>query len=693
MKNQYWYVAVFLIILLAWSPAWSQRRSIDSLQISLTRKLPDTTRANVYYDIANAFFKQTNYDSAHAYLDHMPLYCRRAKYWLGLGYYNQLKGTMYTQQGRFDDAMHQLHSAADNFAKANKLNLVARAYSSLGLLYKAMGQDNQRVDVLLKQGILYLNKAIEINQRLKLPGQLVDNYIALGIIHEDMKEYDLGRDCFMKALSITNETDHDEDSYRIIYNDLGKNYNVREDYDTALDYLNKALAINLRLNRISSLVHNYRNMATSYRGLKQPQKAVEYGEKARQLVEKSKSTVLAQSVYRGLAASYADAGQYEKAYHYLLKGKKLEDSLMNIQKAQVITRIQALYDTRKATEIAEVGARMQLDKAREIARIKAEKETEIAAIQAGERTHLANLRAAAEVEKIRAVAEVEANYEDQKRQQRIAELDALTHLQTRQVNYMSGGLGILVVLLCLLVYQYRAIRRANRRLSIQNNVISTKSNLLAEQANQLRTLMKELHHRVKNNLAIVSGLLTLQANGLEDENVAQAVRIGQQRVEAMSLIHQRLYQTDRVTVINMDEYLTDLAVSLMRAYGYQTNEFDLQLDITQKELDVDVAIPLGLIVNELVTNAFKYAYNTGRKPFLRISLHQGAKSVDPTITLEIQDNGPGIKEVDWQRRTNNRASFGKRLVTSLTEQLEGKLELSTMNGALFRLCIPQTRLN
>jgi len=693
MKLQYWYVAVFLIMLLVGSPARAQRRLIDSLQTSLTRKLPDTTRANVYYDIANAFFKQTNFDSAHAYLDRMPPYCRRAKYWIGLGHYNRLKGIIYTQQGQFDDAMQHLHTAADNFAKANKLKLVARVYSSLGLLYKTMGQDNQRVDALLKQGILYLNKAIAINERLKLPDQLIDNYINLGITYEDMHEYDLGRDYFLKALAVNDETGADKDAYRVIYNDLGKNYNVRKEYYTAIGYLNKALAINLRQNRISSLVHNYRNLATSYRGLQQPQKAVEYGEKARQLVEQSKSTALAQSVYRGLSTSYADAGQYQKAYQYLLKGKKLEDSLMNIQKAQVITRIQALYDTRKATEIAEVGARMQLDKAREVARIKAEKETEIATIQASERTHLANLRAAADVEKIRAVAEVKARYENQKRQQRIAELDALTHLQTRQVNYMSGGLGILVVLLCLLVYQYRAIQRANHRLSIQNNVISTKSNLLAEQANQLRTLMKELHHRVKNNLAIVSGLLTLQANGLEDENVAQAVRIGQQRVEAMSLIHQRLYQTDRVTVINMDEYLTDLAVSLMRAYGYQANEFDLQLDITQKELDVDVAIPLGLIVNELVTNAFKYAYNTDRKPFLRISLHQGARSADPTITLEIQDNGPGIKEVDWQRRTNNRTSFGKRLVTSLTEQLEGKLELSTMNGALFRLCIPQTRLN
>lgn len=692
MKNQYWYIAVCLITFLIDTPAWAQRKLIDSLQTNLTKKLPDTTRANTYYDIANAFYKQTNYDSAHVYLDQMPLYCRRANYWLGLGHYNRLKGIMYTQQGRFDDAMQRLHTAADNFTRANKLKYVARTYSSLGLLYKTMGQDNQRVDVLLKQGITYLNKAIAINQRLKLPDQLVDNYVNLGITYEDMHEYDLGRDCFLKALAINDETKAYEDAYRVIYNDLGKNYNVRGEYETAIGYLNKALAINLSLNRVSSLVHNYRNLATSYRGLKQYPKALEYGEKARQLVEQSKSTALAQSVYRGLSATYAAAGQYEKAYQYLLKGKTLEDSLMNIQKAQVIAQIQALYDTRKATEVAAVGARMQLDKAREIARIEAEKALEIANIQASERTHLADLRAAADVEKTRAVAEVEAKYKNQKRQQRIVELDELTHLQTRQVNYMSGGLGILVVLLCLLVYQYRAIRLANRRLSIQNKVISSKSNLLAEQADQLRTLMKELHHRVKNNLAIVSGLLTLQANGLEDENMAQAVRIGQQRVEAMALIHQRLYQTDRVTVINMNEYLTDLAVSLMRAYGYQANEFDLHLDITQKELDVDVAIPLGLIVNELVTNAFKYAYNTVQKPFLRISLHQADLATQPTITLEIQDNGPGIEAVDWQQR-NSRTSFGKRLVTSLTEQLEGKLELYKKNGTLFRLRIPQTRFS
>ena len=211
------------------------------------------------------------------------------------------------------------------------------------------------------------------------------------------------------------------------------------------------------------------------------------------------------------------------------------------------------------------------------------------------------------------------------------------------------------------------------------------------QANQLRTLMKELHHRVKNNLAIVSSLLTLQANGLKDEKAMQAVRKGQQRVQAMALIHQRLYQTDQVTNVNMREYLTDLAESLMQAYGYEPDNFDLQLDVDLHELEVDVAMPLGLIVNELITNSFKYAFAHEKRPLLRIGLHYTNGMTEPGITLEIQDNGPGMKLAEWQK-SDNRTSFGRRLVSALTEQLEGRFELLIHNGTLCRLHIPQTRL-
>lgn len=277
--------------------------------------------------------------------------------------------------------------------------------------------------------------------------------------------------------------------------------------------------------------------------------------------------------------------------------------------------------------------------------------------------------------KNRQLAELETRYQTRQKEDSINQLVATNAMQTRQIWAGTGGIIVLTILLGTLYGLYNRVRQSRRKIQ--------------QQSDQMALMMKELHHRVKNNLAIVSSLLKLQSNRLDDEKAVQAVRVGQQRVEAMALIHQRLYQTDSVTTVNMREYLTDLAGSLMRAYGYPPDDFDLELTIDQPELDVDVAMPLGLIVNELVTNSFKYAYAGAKRPLLRIALlSQVAK---PGITLEVQDNGPGIDLADWQR-SGNRSSFGKRLIASLSEQLDGHFDLYKQDGTLFRLQIPQVRL-
>jgi two-component sensor histidine kinase len=274
--------------------------------------------------------------------------------------------------------------------------------------------------------------------------------------------------------------------------------------------------------------------------------------------------------------------------------------------------------------------------------------------------------------KNRQLAEIETRYQIQEKEARIQALNESNRQKTQLVWASASGLIVVTLLLGTLFWLYQKIRRS--RAQIQH------------QSEQLTLAMRELHHRIKNNLAIVSSLLKLQSNRLEDEKAVQAVRVGQQRVEAMSLIHQRLYQTDRVATVNMREYLADLASSLMLAYGYQADAFDLHIDMDEEELDVDVAMPLGLIVNELVTNAFKYAYANVQRPSLRIGLRNGNG-----ITLEVQDNGPGIETADWQQ-TGHRSSFGKRLIVSLSEQLDGRFELIKHNGTLFRLHIPEARL-
>ena len=573
-----------ILLLAVWpSPAVAQSRLVDSLKTCLTHRLADTTRAHVYYGIATAFYKQNQSDSAVWYLKRMQLICLRQHYQVGLGDYNRLNGIIFMYRGQFDEALTFYQTALTHYTKAGSLKSVAKAYHNLGLLYKMMGQ-SQDVQAYTRQGLTYMQQAIAINQRLKATEVLRGNYINLGILYEDLGDYKQGRDCFFRGLARMDNTDVTPEDARILYNNLGKNYSVEGQHQQAIIYLEKSMAINESMGKTSSLGHNYRNLATAYNGLNQPDKAVLYAEKAVALSRKAKDTPLICSTYGILAKTYAQAGRYEKAYAASVIHKQLEDSLVNMAKTRTIAQLEGRYAVQQANALATIKASLELAKTQAIAQIEAHKVKEIAALQATENRRVAQIKAIAEIAKMRAVAGVQAKYENQKKMHRIAILDGQNQQRTRQIGYMTGGLVLMLVLLGSLVGQYVVIRRTNRRLSVQNGIITVNSEQLVAQSDQLRVLMKELHHRVKNNLAIVSSLLKLQSNRLDDEKAIQAVRVGQQRVEAMSLIHQRLYQTDQLTTVNMTEYLTDLAASLIRAYGYQPDSFDLQLNVDLPEL-------------------------------------------------------------------------------------------------------------
>ena len=178
----------------------------------------------------------------------------------------------------------------------------------------------------------------------------------------------------------------------------------------------------------------------------------------------------------------------------------------------------------------------------------------------------------------------------------------------------------------------------------------------------------------------MSSLLSLQSFRIKDQVAIDAVKDGQHRIEAMSLIHQRLYIQDNITQVNIKEFITDIAESLMQAYGYNSNSFQLQIDVKEQLLEVDKAIPLSIIINELITNSFKYAYSGIENPNLIISF---TKQLENAVLL-ITDNGTGIDLNKWE--TND--GYGKELVHTFTEQLEGKLTLSVNNGTTFQIVFP-----
>jgi PAS domain S-box-containing protein len=191
-------------------------------------------------------------------------------------------------------------------------------------------------------------------------------------------------------------------------------------------------------------------------------------------------------------------------------------------------------------------------------------------------------------------------------------------------------------------------------------------------------LLKEIHHRVKNNLQIIISLLNLQSGYIKDETTLKAVKDGQSRVRSMALVHEKFYQSDTVTEIDFAEYLKKLCQFLYQSYGDKTDRIDVVIKGDQVLLDMDTAMPCALLVNEIVSNAYKYAFPGQRSGTILIEL----KKRDHKTQLRISDNGVGFPAgYDFEKSE----SLGMQLVQALTSQIDGELNVSHENGSSFEV--------
>lgn len=196
-------------------------------------------------------------------------------------------------------------------------------------------------------------------------------------------------------------------------------------------------------------------------------------------------------------------------------------------------------------------------------------------------------------------------------------------------------------------------------------------------------LLKEIHHRVKNNLQVVSSLLSLQASRLVDDEQREPFQVSQDRLQAMILIHEQLYRLENLAEISFGEFIERQAHELFRAYGVDSDKVTLEIRAEGVRLDIDKAIPCGLIVTELLTNVLKYAFPGEKAGKITIQLLSGQ---DAMVTLKISDNGVGLPDSLDIRHSN---SLGMRLVCALTDQLEGKIELEREGGTEFMIQFPR----
>jgi PAS domain S-box-containing protein len=211
-------------------------------------------------------------------------------------------------------------------------------------------------------------------------------------------------------------------------------------------------------------------------------------------------------------------------------------------------------------------------------------------------------------------------------------------------------------------------------------------------------LLQEIHHRVKNNLQIISGLLTLQADQAAGKSIDEIFRESQNRIRTIALIHEKLYRSHNLAEIAFDDYLRNLVESLFISYGVDAGRITAAYDMKIISFTIEKAIPLGLIVNELVTNALKHAFPAGRRGEIRISLHghpdaktskfktdSGTLYVVPTCELTVADNGIGLPA---GFNTAKQKTLGMNLVSMLANQLQAEIQVKTAPGSEFRLVFP-----
>jgi PAS domain S-box-containing protein len=202
--------------------------------------------------------------------------------------------------------------------------------------------------------------------------------------------------------------------------------------------------------------------------------------------------------------------------------------------------------------------------------------------------------------------------------------------------------------------------------------------------NEKEILLREIHHRVKNNLQIITSLIRLQKQQITDPDTVDILLDSESRIRSMALVHEKLYSSADLASIDFSDYTKTLANSLINAYAADPNRIRLVIDIKDVSLDINRAIPVGLIMNELVANALKHAFPKGQKGEIVIT----GRRTPAGIVLSVQDNGAGLPdELDWK----NTSTLGLHLVITLIKQVGGSIELNRSGGTTFEMIIPSAK--
>ncbi|WP_236976144.1 tetratricopeptide repeat-containing sensor histidine kinase [Membranihabitans maritimus] len=283
-------------------------------------------------------------------------------------------------------------------------------------------------------------------------------------------------------------------------------------------------------------------------------------------------------------------------------------------------------------------------------------------------------------ENIKQLTQLEMQYNFDREQYLIKlESDIQEQEYQRVKRVLIAGMVAISIIAFLLYYLFQLRKKANKTLSFKNEQIT-------RSLDEKEILLKEIHHRVKNNLQIISSLLSLQSRKIDNPKAKEAIQVGRNRIKSMALIHQNLYQDEDLIGVDLHEYVTKLSNSLVKNYSSDDKIITIDTMVAPIKLDVDTLIPIGLILNEIITNALKYAFKDQDKGTITIKMEND----NGHLIMNVMDTGKGLPP-DFDAKTAQ--SLGFRLIYSLSDKLNACVKInSSASGTEITIDIPNPKI-
>ncbi len=616
--------------------SFAQNRALDSLNFLLKQDLSDSLRGYVLDELSYNWFYD-NLDSSLFYAKKSVEVFKKINSDIGLTRAYTDLAVAYHYKNEWDSAEVNYIRAGDAHRTIENPLGEAGSLNNLGVLFMDKGDLKTAADNYLA--------SLRIKEKWNDSTGMVSGNTNLGVIFRKQGNYEKALEYYSKALSLALKLEL-KNKLPTLYINIGSMYNYMERYEDGLRFNKLGLEISKQINSSRYIGNSYVNISDSFLGLEKPDSSLSYINSAVQIFRNNSDTVNLARALNSAATLQIKKENYNAALNHSREVQKLNlnhNLDLSVKNAfNLAIELSALNQNKLAYE----------------------KLLEAYSLKDSLLNESLN----------ETISQLSAKYESEQKERKILELErdkieADLNLSksenTRNVILLVAALILGVSLLLYRLY----------RVKVKSEAAISKS--LAEK----ETLLKEIHHRVKNNLQVVSSLLSMQSRFIKDEQALGAVNEGQTRVESMALIHQKLYQENNLSGVNVKEYIEDLAEVLRQSYTKDV-DVDFEYQIDDLTIDVDTIIPIGLILNELICNSLKHAFPNQEEGKINVRLQEH----DGELQLEVSDNGVG------SNREVKEKSFGTVLIESLAMKLKASVEVNGVDGTSSLLRIKKYKL-